>query len=428
MRMRKLGKGQSVVFCVSEEMQSRINLATGRASNHGIGVDDVLMWAISETHADLYRLMPLWTIQGVRFERQKKVWAKAATANGIRMSQKHAEELLEEESQSIEQRYRPVARNVDKDINSPFEEVDLEGTATLRAIQARCDEFGVSNFRSAALQEEQEKELAPEIEQERQIERPMAALPELHQVHPDLVYFVASGKLQTNSTAFMRAFTVLKNTSMADFIELQQFPDDLLATADFARTVKLTGKLVCADLYQRPVQWILTSRTLASQQIIIISPHEAQQLMPSIAQSSHVHLHVYSPQANLAFAPLDQLRLYTIPVVAEGWRLADHLRMQLNLFAGQLYFGSHGDYRDACNMLDLAWRPPSHGMTVEADGFVTGGVDGTSRFDKSPVKSIKVLLTTLRRECKEIDKTHWGKVISGELLMEDDFEDAEEEL
>ncbi|KAJ2973916.1 hypothetical protein NQ176_g6330 [Zarea fungicola] len=194
MRMRKLGKGQSVVFCVSEEMHSRINLATGRAPDYDIGVDDVLMWAISETHADLYRLMPLWAIQGIRFERQKKVWDEAATANGICMSQENAEQLLEAESQSIEQRYRPIARDIDKDRTSPFGDVDLERAATLRAIQARCDEFGVSNFRSAALQEEQEKELAPEIEQERQIERPMAALPEPHQVHPDLVYFVAAGR------------------------------------------------------------------------------------------------------------------------------------------------------------------------------------------------------------------------------------------
>ena len=422
MRMRKLGKGQSVVFCVSEEMHSRINLATGRAPDHNIGVKDVLMWAISETHADLNRLVPLWASQGVRFERQKEVWDEAATSSGIRMSQEHADNLREEEAQSIEQRYRPVIRDTNKKLYSLFGEADLEGSATLRAIQARCDEFGVSNFWSAALQEEQEKELAPEIEQERQIERPAAAQPEPHQVHADLVHFVATGKLRAESIAFMGAFAALSNTSMADSIKLRQFPDDLLVTADFARTVKLTGKHACADLYQRSVQWILTSEALATQRAIVISPHEAQELMLSIAQSKHVHLHLYSPQTSLAFAPMDHLKLHTIPTVAEGWRLASQLRMQLNLFAGQLYFGSHGDYKDACEMLGLAWRPPSHGMTVEADGFITGGGDRQSGFCKSPVKSIKVLLTTLRRECREIGGTHWGKVIGGEILTKVDFQ------
>ncbi|KAM3426458.1 hypothetical protein NHJ13734_009450, partial [Beauveria thailandica] len=74
--------------------------------------------------------IPLWAVQGVRSGRQQEVWDKAATSKGIRMSQKHATELLEEEAQSIEQRHRDTA----KDMYSPFGDAGLEGSAALRAI------------------------------------------------------------------------------------------------------------------------------------------------------------------------------------------------------------------------------------------------------------------------------------------------------
>ncbi|KAG4442172.1 hypothetical protein IFR05_002330 [Cadophora sp. M221] len=41
-----------------------------------------------------------------------------------------------------------------------------------RLLKDECEEFEVLAFGSAILQEEQERELAPEIEQERQVERP----------------------------------------------------------------------------------------------------------------------------------------------------------------------------------------------------------------------------------------------------------------
>ncbi len=430
--MRKLGHGQSVIFCVSKEMQSRICMATGKPQDSDVGVDDVLMWAISETHTDLRRLMPLWAIQGTRFEKQQAIWDSARIGNGIKLTKEHAESFLEEEAQTIEYRYRPTADAPDADeLFSSFAHLTLaEGQASpLHSIQERCDEFGISQFRSAALQEEQEKELAPEIEQERQIERPRAAQPAQHQLHPDLVSFVTTGSMPSNSKAVQPAFTALANTSVADWIDLGQFPSDLLVSVDYARTVQLVPlgkkKAVLADWYQRPIQWILTGHGLfGGTKAVIISPHEAQELMPQVAtqKSPRAHLHVYAPRTSLVSAPLDLLRLYTIPECTEHWELPRHLRLQLNLFAGQLYFGSFQDYADTCDMLSLAWRPLSaadENVTVETDGFIVGG---SGKFTKSPVQSIKVLLTTLRRDCQEVDKTHWGRILGGEFLTEADFE------
>ncbi len=427
MRMRKLAQGQSVVFCISGEIETRIHIATGKTTSNEIGVVDVLIWAISETHDDLQRIVPLWAIQGARFERQKKIWNRARMSTGLSMSRDQAEEFLEEEAQTIEDRYRP--RSQSEDISSPFGDLTIDDNDKLAAIQERCDAFGVSQFKSAALQEEQEKELAPEIEQERQVERPRAVEPEVHQIHPHLARFIETGVIPADSPAFKGAFVALENTSVADTSDVRQFPNDLLVTADYAQTVKLRGAHygACADSYQRPIQWILTGRAHFSATIraIILSPHESQELMPQIMRSKCTNLHLYAPRASLAFAPLDPLRLYTVPALGPDWELPNDLRLQLNLFAGQLYFASLADYRNTCDMLSLAWRPPSDGVVVETDGFITSGgrSEGgrAANFVKSPVMSVKKLLTVLRRDCQEIDKTHWGQVIGGEHLTEVDF-------
>ncbi|KAJ6788015.1 hypothetical protein PWT90_01127 [Aphanocladium album] len=431
MRMRKLGQGQSVVFCVSREMQSRISMITKKPLDSDVGVDDVLMWAISETHADLTRLMPLWAIQGVRFDQQKAIWDEATTDDGITLSQAHAAAFLEEEAQTIEYRYRPVPQpTTDEKLSSLFARLGLEAqTLACNEIQQRCDEFGVSQFRSAALQEEQEKELAPEVEQERQIERPRAALPSKHELHKDVLEFVATGQLPDKSPAFEMAFLTLSNTSVADWINVCQFPSDLLVTMDYSRTVQLQAlqtnsrtKTALADSYQRPIQWILASED--SKIVAIISPYEAQELIPHLLKGSgKVRLHLYAPRTTLGMEPLDMLRLHTIPYAnMENWVLPSHLRLQLNLFAGQLYFASFKDYADTCDMLSLAWRPSSadeFDKIIKPDGFIVGG--GT-RFTKSPAQGLRVLLTTLRRDCQGIDKTHWGRILSGEFLTEADFE------
>ncbi|OAR02436.1 hypothetical protein LLEC1_04029 [Akanthomyces lecanii] len=438
MRMRKLGRGQSVIFCVTKEMQTRICMSTRKAPDSDIGVDDVLMWAISETHTDLRRLMPLWAIQGARFEKQQAIWDSASSSSGIRLTPEHAESFLEEEAQTIEYRYRPTADLPDgEELVSSLEQLNISRHGTsLAAIQKRCEAFGVSQFRSAALQEEQEKELAPEIEQQRHVERPHSAQPAKPALHPHLKSFITTGSIPSNSPAFESAFLALRHTSVGDWADLDQFPDDLRVTVDYTRTVQLPDyarvaqqagtkkKNALFDSFQRPVQWILTAKGLfGGTKAVIISPFEAQELMPHLTMpSSQAHLHVYAPRTSLTSQPLDLLRLYSIPACAEDWELPRPLRLQLNLFAGQLYFGCHQDYADTCEMLGLAWRSSSGGdagVAVGSDGFVAGG---RSRFTRSPLQSIKILLTTLRRDCQEIDKTHWGRILGGEFLTEADFE------
>tara|TARA_R110002003_G_scaffold1624_3_gene23302 strand:- start:1338 stop:1988 length:651 start_codon:yes stop_codon:yes gene_type:complete len=68
MRLQKLGHGQSVTFIVPEEIATKIRELTAKTVDNPITVDDVISWSISETWQDLKRSMPLWAVQGHRFE------------------------------------------------------------------------------------------------------------------------------------------------------------------------------------------------------------------------------------------------------------------------------------------------------------------------------------------------------------------------
>jgi hypothetical protein len=107
MRMRKLGQGQTVVFCIPQEIQSSIIEVRPGNECAKITVADVLLWSIFETHEETRRSMPLWTVQGERFVRHERIWSSIKKDGVTSLSKAHAEKLLDEEAQSIDHRYRP---------------------------------------------------------------------------------------------------------------------------------------------------------------------------------------------------------------------------------------------------------------------------------------------------------------------------------
>lgn len=419
--MRKLGKGQSVVFCIPEEIKTKIHERISKPHHASIEVADVLAWTISETWADLRRSMPLWATQGRRFEDHKRL------LNGVDTTKEQAESFQEEEAQTLDRRYRP------RSLDHP-DALEIEGWDTsnesIAHIITRCQDFETMKFGSAALQEEQERELAPEIEEERQLERPPPMMAATHELHPDLVLLVESGEILQGSVAFKNAFQALTSTSAASYIDLTQFPTDLVATTDFVRTVKITLGAPTAshvvDSFQRPVQWILSvpgqHPAKAAQNLVVLSPFEANELLPAIRRLSKVTLHLYSPRPNLSHQPLDALDLYTVGrPFASPQSIPRSLTAQLNLFAGQLYLRSFGEYVSMCEFLGLAWSAAKEGQVVRADGFVVPAV-GKWGLRDSPVNFLRVLVTKVRRDCEGVERTHLGKVLDGALLEERDFE------
>ncbi|OJJ43588.1 hypothetical protein ASPZODRAFT_28243 [Penicilliopsis zonata CBS 506.65] len=383
MRMRGLGHGQTVVFCVPEEIQAKIT-----PEPRSITVSDVLCWVISETATDMRRSIPLWAAQGRRFQRQEALWE--ADVDSV-----HAQLFLEDESQSLSERYQPKQQEV----------ID---TAPADAITARCREFDNLDL-AAHFHEEQERELSPEIEQERHVQRPPPVDPAKHAIHPDVHRFISTG-MKATSSAFIPAFEALENTSIAGTFDLSQFPRNLWVTDDFARTVLARG---ASDLYQRGVQWIITSQF----SMVIVSPYEADQLIDSIKKSTHVTLHIYGPRQNQRFRSLDSLDWYSVP---SGRTVPRESIVQLNLFAGQLYLGTFEEYVEVCNFLNLAWESTRDDQRIAADGFILDQTQ-SRRFKTSPVQFLRGLLQSIRAH-GGMDRTHLGRMLDGVLLSRGDFE------
>jgi hypothetical protein len=302
----------------------------------------------------------------------------------------------------------------------------------------RCREFESINFQSTQLQEEQERQLAPEVEQERQVQRPPSAMPEDHSVHPDLRSFATTGILEEGSNAFMPAFQALDNTSAAKYLNVSEFAkysdvpelsSGLLVTSDFARTVRVPeSPSSTMDDYQRPVQWVLTGTAPSSagqnrktvKHMIVISPYEANELHSEIMKSKDVTMHLYAPRRNQIFSALDNLDLYPIPRADSALLdIPTAVRIQLNLFAGQLYISSFDEYREICDYLGIAYYTVPDGLAVAADGFIVA--PDKANFTKSLLRFLKVLMSQIRKDGQEIDKMHVGKLLDGKLLTIDDF-------
>jgi len=468
MRMRKLGRGQSVTFVLSPEMQKRIRSArTNIAPEQPLGVADVIAWVISETWDETVRSVPLWATQGIRHARQEAIW-KRVEGNGGVFSSSDAQEYLEPEAMGLEERYRPrLVPTTGGDIEIAALIADLylqdqadpsaddktakhgEIDAHTQAIREKLVTFSHatrSSTASSALHEEQERELAPKIEEERQVARPppRTALP--HKLNHHLIQFVRTGntKLLT-SAAFCPCYSVMSTTSTAALFApgIAAFPTDLLVTEDFARTVDTTGPMYRSDSYQRGVQWVLvrSARTAqdenanpASPAMVVVSQWEASRLKhviktfpkPSKSQGSSsvpVTLHAYLPRPSLTFSSIEHLKGYTVPAVAADWEPPPELVMQLNLFAGQLYLRSYNEYKRVCGYLGLAYAENEDEETaVPPDGFVGKRRYPQCSFDSSPVAFLAKVYHEIRGDCVGgAEKTHMGKILAGEILTERDF-------
>jgi hypothetical protein len=188
MRMRKLGKGQSVVFCGSVEVQLKILQSNGKDIGDVIVVADVLSWCIQNTWTQTRKSIPLWATQGVRHYRRR---VACSTPSGLPAI---PESILEEEAQSLEQRYgfgsqqaeeRKIFQNDGHDELVLFNE-------QIGAIRQKCREFGLNAFNDSSLHEEQERELQPENEREQQVERPPPLNPRVPTVHANVADLISS--------------------------------------------------------------------------------------------------------------------------------------------------------------------------------------------------------------------------------------------
>ena len=433
MRMRKLDRGQSVILLASAEVQRKIlqSSADPCPGNRTISMSEVLKWCISQTWTQTKRDMPRWASQGLRYARHEigltdqrpEPWTEADVKRYI----------CEPDARSLEDLYGTGVQEVSKTMDTlTMSEPSLREQALVASIDAKRSHFGINVRHTATMEEEQERELSPEVQQLRQVELPPDMEPLKHSLHADVRALFECGSLDLGSSAFSNAFDLFWETSARRHLEKKAWAKDLLVTQDFAKTVRNHGK-EDTDLYLRPVHWVTCHILDGLATLVIVSPHEVNELLALQPWSKLVSLHVYSARTSESTAALDNLTFCAINnatvkaaccLTSAAQRL---LQPKLNLFAGQTILSSHAEYVRVCQFLGLLYLDSAEAVDVVAsiNGWLEPSVRRryenvmaeTCPFQKEPLSFLKQLVN-MRRDRKGFDKSHVGRLLHGEVLRQ----------
>ncbi|KAK0265250.1 hypothetical protein LTS00_018004 [Friedmanniomyces endolithicus] len=107
--------------------------------------------------------MSLWAAQGIRVDRQNRLWKLAQIQGRTTVLPHQTAKFLEDEARSLEDRYRPSTSLTATSLFAWAE-------GDVKRIEQHCHEFESLGFSSTTLQVEQERELSPDIEQGRQVQ------------------------------------------------------------------------------------------------------------------------------------------------------------------------------------------------------------------------------------------------------------------
>ncbi|KAJ6561052.1 hypothetical protein DFH09DRAFT_921131 [Mycena vulgaris] len=419
MRMRRLGSDHSLLFFASREIWNKI-AQTCIPTPANIDSSDVLIWTMNETITQIGDNAPLWASQGVNFDARRTAHEQHRAQ--LLLDSAFKDVLKEPESRSLEELYGVEDPSADRS----------EGDSPLqKLIRRRCIDLGIGASRNSRLLEEQERELAHEKENEREVERIAAAQPREHHIDRRILDFVDIG---TVSNSFISLEACLANTSQLSLLPAGEIfrGRKLCATKDFRDTIVLpttfsTGSM---DGYLRGVQWILSSN-IKPDVLLLISPFEANALLPDIRKSHTAHLHLYSPRVARNTRSFESLEIFAVPTPRANppSRASIH---ELNLFAGQLFLMDRVSMKELCGLLGLyldTLPPQVASGVVDATGFVhdraarTTLAIGACSFVSSPLPFMRELFGW-RRKGQGFGLTHMGILLNGNKLEDSEFEQA----
>jgi hypothetical protein len=262
MRMRQLGTTQSIMYVAPPEVHQSIQDVCKKQPNESLDSSNVVTWLLHQTCNNIEELQPLYFSQGRDFCNRMQA---ATTYEKFLVDPLHRKEFLEvlrqPEQQDLEDLYA-LKSNVDCEV-PPVDSRVLTGKLVafqkeLRQRQQGSKGLNNSVKSSAFEQVEQEREVAFQVEEEREVQRPqrMPALtfPGLHETIRD---FVNTGLL-SGKGGYLGASKALEMTKLrAKYgIRATMLLSHLYISTEFLRTVE-HSKGVTAENF-------IVSRTLFS--------------------------------------------------------------------------------------------------------------------------------------------------------------------
>jgi hypothetical protein len=411
MRMRQLGNGQSVKFFAPPEVDMAIRQEAGKTARDVIIIEDIIQWCMVETCNDIEHHAPAWAEQGADYIARRhaldtlpKEVLETSQFDALRSA------WLQREARPLDDMYMPLSAS------ATWAGLDIP------ELQERLVALGLGDIAAKAnMGEEQEREISHEMESERFPERPRPTKATNHNLHEHVIRFVRTGELIDDSPAFVSLSCILKSISSWDiYASMQVFSDRLLATRDFAVTVRQNSEFDGGAVgFLKPPRWLLSwtkdhNGRRPAPLLLILSQYEVNELIPSIRASEFVRLHLYAPRVTPSMPVFDDLSFLGVP----PQQIDPMLVLQLNLFAGQIYPTSHADYLRICEFLgvDVTGK-----LRSQSDGFVLPknryGQLQNSPFRRSPMPFLKDLFG-LRRKDQVYDKSPMGQLLGGRIMEE----------
>ncbi|KAK8167917.1 hypothetical protein BKA80DRAFT_216002 [Phyllosticta citrichinensis] len=441
MRMRKLGCNQSLVFFAPPEVHQAILATSGKSAAQELDSADVVRWSLAQTCSMTDVMKPLYTIQGLEFCHRVRACSTLTKIDSVLSATDIAsfnKDIREPEARKLEEMYGAEAG--DNIVRPCLMDEVAQKDPVAQPLIASWNSSDPSATQDFVLQEEQEREIAHEVEQEREVEKARAAKPLPHALHQDVVTFVKTGTWQKGpNSPFYQAFEGLKNTSAYKSLRIKNTCQRLFVTKDFVQTVKHNDNVPDLDQFLRPAKWVVSSTT--STNLVIISPFEANELLPMFQTSTAVTLHIYSASTSKKMRSFSDLSFYTItgerPIGSPSRPLSLPLAVaQLDIFAGCLFLKDYDSYLSVCDFLGLVARKDRVGddcqskmARIATDGFA----DREARalldwpvdcpFLASPLAFLRAL-TAIRRKGQAYAQTHLGSVANACVLTEGGFEEV----
>ncbi|TKA76195.1 hypothetical protein B0A49_06950 [Cryomyces minteri] len=439
MRMRKLGAGHTLAFFAPPDVNRSILDTTGTNITQQLSSTDVVRWCIEQTCLVTESVMPLWTMQGFALCERDRLCRSLLGGPGDLVGnlaegkvRQFWTDIQEPEARTLRELY-DLEDGPGKDDDDDVAEESDAGSMLAKLREARKATVATA-MKDCTMNEEQEREVAHEIQRERQIQRPPPAPHYAHVLRPQVVDFVTSGITSSqgskDSCPIQPAFKNFRKTSAAEYYWSNTACTNVLVTRDFLNTVQVTSGSPSDD-FLRPVRWALTSTM--TDDVLLISPYEANELIKQVRKSDKVTLHVFSPRTTKTMVAMDDLLFYNVTGRANGQTTAkifkDSILRDLRLFAGSLFLGEQRQYQELGNFLGILTNPQHQDdsrVRVATDGFV----DAASRqilswpiacpFESSPLPFLETMLS-LRMHNQSFMHTHMGSLVNGRAIQEDAF-------
>ncbi|QDS69602.1 hypothetical protein FKW77_008638 [Venturia effusa] len=443
MRMRKLGMGHTLMFVAPPDCHRSILLSAGTPPDQAITSIDVVKWTIEQTISTLQKDASLWVLQGAEYVHRESTLNRHIGKGLIDGESDPSHDCVTQFLQEIE---LPESRSLVELYNYHAPDqcfvkaklVAIKDHRFARQLHHTWSIIGSNEFSASAMQQEVERQVSIEIEKEEVVEHPSSIQALTPLLSPGVKEFVRTGQLPnkpraakdaSNSAIYPASLMMERTSALPNKKDKVWNPKNIFVTRDFVETID-AAKSARLDPYLRRVRWILAS--LVSGEILIISPHEANDQLEIIKQSKFVRLHLYGPRLNQSATNMSKLDFYFVSGQKNnlvGWPSAEVIR-DINLLAGSLYLDSFEQYEKLLKHLGVLSRMEDKltgpGWNIGGDGFA----DPEARkllnwksdcpFSKSPIPFFETWISVCLKG-QDFGSSHLGHITSSRPLLREHF-------